>query len=404
MRRHVHPVLVVLGLIGAACGRSDRDIAVDAMPSPAAGDCAEPMLMTSGDHLVLSWLRHEPGDEHVFEFATLGPDGGWSPARQIHAGTGLFANWADVPSVAALDNGEMLAHWLAVSGPDKYAYHVMLARSADGVLWDAPARAHDDSSDTEHGFVTLQPDARGAWVIWLDGQDYATAGHDSAEMSLRTRRYQDGALGGEIVLDTRTCDCCPTAAVHTGDGVLVAYRDRSDTEVRDISLVRCDASGNWSEPYALARDGWEIAGCPVNGPALDASGQQVAACWFTMAGDAPAVYVAFSNDGGRTFGDRIRVDTGDAIGRTDVVLLPSGEALAVWMQSPPEGDAQIMARRVTPTGRMHDPFVVARTSGDRASGFPRAARLGDTVYFAWTSAGQPSGVAVARLRLPDHWR
>jgi hypothetical protein len=394
----------VLTLTGAGCSRSDRDLVVEAMLSPAAGDCAEPMLMTSGDRLYLSWLRREPGDEHVFEFATWGPDGAWSPVRQIHAGTGLFANWADVPSVAALDGGEMLAHWLTVSGPDKYAYHVMLSRSADGIVWDAPTRAHDDSSDTEHGFVTLHPDARGAWVIWLDGQDYATAGHDSAEMSLRARRYQDGALGSEVVLDTRTCDCCPTAAVRTDDGLLVAYRDRSDTEVRDISLVRCDASGNWSEPYALARDGWEIAGCPVNGPALDASGQQVAACWFTMAGDVPAVHVAFSSDGGRTFGERIRVDTGEAAGRTDVVLLPSGEALAVWLQSPPEGAAHIMARRVTSTGRLYDPFVVARTSGDRASGFPRAARLRDTVYFAWTSAGEAASVEVARLRLPAHWQ
>ena len=32
----------------------------------------------------------------------------------------------------------------------------------------------------------------------------------------------------ESVVDTRVCECCPTAAAVTAEGVITAYRDRSE--------------------------------------------------------------------------------------------------------------------------------------------------------------------------------
>ena len=42
----------------------------------------------------------------------------------------------------------------------------------------------------------------------------------------------------EWELDGRVCDCCQTTAAITNDGPVVVYRDRSDDEVRDMSIVR----------------------------------------------------------------------------------------------------------------------------------------------------------------------
>jgi hypothetical protein len=44
-------------------------------------------------------------------------------------------------------------------------------------------------------------------------------------------------------------------------------------------------------------------------------------------------------------------------------------------------------------------MVVARTSGGRASGFPRMTARGDDLILAWTEAGTPSRIRVARARL-----
>ena len=49
------------------------------------------------------------------------------------------------------------------------------------------------------------------------------------------------------------------------------YRDRTEAEIRDIAIVRL-VDGIWSDPALVSADGWEIAGCPVNGPAIDSAG------------------------------------------------------------------------------------------------------------------------------------
>ena len=157
--------------------------------------------------------------------------------------------------------------------------------------------------------------AREMGLVWLDGR--------AAAMSLvHTTLDAEGRLGPETALDARVCDCCQTDAAVADGATVVVYRDRSDTEVRDMSVVRF-AGGRWSEPRPVAHDGWEIDGCPVNGPAIAAAGRRVAVAWFTAANDKSQVKVAFSSDSGETFGAPIAVDDGR----------PS--AAWTWWSSPP---------------------------------------------------------------------
>ena len=57
----------------------------------------------------------------------------------------------------------------------------------------------------------------------------------------------------------------------------------------------------WSKAENIHADGWELAGCPVNGPAIDALEMDVAVIWFTAAKGDPNVKIAFSDDGGAQF-------------------------------------------------------------------------------------------------------
>src|SRR5262249_16294506 len=135
--------------------------------------------------------------------------------------------------------------------------------------------------------------------------------------SLRTAILDpSGSVSGETVLDPRVCDCCPTTAVTTTSGVLVAYRDPSHPAIPAISLVRL-VGGRWTGPYPLHRDGWKIVGCPVSGPALDADGDHVVAAWYSAAQNKDRVFAAFSDDGGKTFSAPRRVDLGNPLGRVD---------------------------------------------------------------------------------------
>lgn len=373
---------------------------VSEVASPAGPGAGEPFLhATTGGRVLLSWIEPAEPDVHTLRFAEWTGDG-WGAPRTIARGRDWFVNWADFPSIVELPDGSLVAHWLARTGAGTYAYEVQVARSDDGgATWSAPVVPHRDATETEHGFVSLFAEPEGAvGAVWLDGRKYAGAeGHEpppGAEMTVRYARIGvDGEVAGDTLLDGRACDCCQTDVALTSRGVVVAYRDRSPEEIRDIAVVR-RVDGRWTEPAVVHADGWEISACPVNGPAAAASGERVAVAWFTAARDTAHVRVAFSDDAGATFRPPISVDDGAPIGRVDLALLPDGTALVAWLERA-GAEAEIRVRRVAPDGAAGPSTRVAVASEARAGGFPRMAVAGDRALFAWTRPGEPAEVRVA---------
>lgn len=379
-------------------------LAVRDAESPAGPDSREPELTATADgRVILSWVEKVGEKRHALRFASRDAAGGWSEARTVAEGDNWFVNWADFPSVIATGDGGLAAHWLVKSGPGTYAYNVNIARSKDGgKTWGRPLVPHTDRTQTEHGFVSLLALADGRLgAVWVDGRATKDVkeGHDEnvplpVSMALRYAAIDaDGRLSDEAVLDERICECCQTSAALTSEGPIAAYRDRSNEEVRDIYFVRRQ-NDKWSEPRPVHADGWQINGCPVNGPSVAADGRRVAVAWFTEAGDAPRVKVAFSEDAGANFGGPVEVDDGDAMGRVDVALLADGSALVCWMWGSAEGGAH-KVRRVSRDGALGPVTVIASSDVSRSSGFPRMTRLGDAAYFAWTQFGKPSLVRTA---------
>lgn len=378
-------------------------LAVREVESPAGAESREPELSAApGGRVILSWVEKVGEKRHALRFASRDA-AGWSEARTAASGENWFVNWADFPSVVGLADGSLAAHWLVKSGAGTYAYDVNVSRSADGgKTWGAPVVPHTDRTQTEHGFVSLLPLGGGRLgAVWVDGRNLeGTHGDEEkhgplpASMTLRYAEVgADGRLLEEAVLDERICECCQTSAALTAGGPLAVYRDRSEQEVRDVSIVRGSAAG-WSAPRPVHADGWRISGCPVNGPSLAAEGRRAAVAWYTGEGESPRVNVAFSEDAGATFGQPTRVDDGDVVGRVDVVLLADGSALVCWMSGESGGGA-VKVRRVTPGGALGPVALVAEADVSRSAGFPRMARAGDTVYFAWTRFGKPPRVHTA---------
>ena len=379
-------------------------LVVREVESPAGAESREPELSAaSGGRVILSWVERTGEKRHALRFA-LRDAAGWSEARTAAEGENWFVNWADFPSVVELSDGSLAAHWLVKSGSGTYAYDVNVSRSADGGrTWGAAVVPHTDRTETEHGFVSLLALPAGRLgVVWVDGRNMKEMHGDAEEHEgplpvSMTLRYAEvgagGRLSSEAVLDERICECCQTSAALTAEGPLAVYRGRSQSEVRDIHAVRGSASG-WSAPRAVHADDWQIKACPVNGPAVAADGRRVAVAWYTAQGEAPRVNVAFSADAGATFGEAVRVDDGDVVGRADVLLLADGSALVCWM-SGESGKGAVKVRRVAPDGALGAVAVVADADVSRSGGFPRMARAGDTVYFAWTQFGKPPRVLTA---------
>jgi len=343
----------------------------------------------------LSWVEYTDDSTDVLQFALLKTDF-WSNVRAIASGNDWFVNWADFPSMAIHHENPklMAAHWLQKSASGTYDYDVRISISQNGGEdWSPSFIPHRDSISAEHGFVSmLSIPNQQFFATWLDGRNTksgtSSAAHDSHEhsggpMTLRAATFdQEGNLYNEVELDNRVCDCCQTAAVNTTSGIVVAYRDRSENEIRDISIIRQTGFG-WSEPKVISNDNWEIAGCPVNGPAIDAIGNNLAIAWFTGANDQSKVQVIFSDDAGATFSEPIRVDGGHPLGRVDLVMLSESTTLVSWIEQN-EVKTELLTRKISSNGSSSPVRKITEIAGSRSSGFPRMIHSKDQIIFAWT--------------------
>lgn len=360
---------------------------LETLASPAATPSEIPQLTASDRGVLLSWIERN-GTQASLKFAERTPTG-WTTVKTVASGTDWFVNWADVPSVLRLADGSLVGHWLQKSGPSTYAYDVRLARSTDdGRTWSASVTPHHDGTQTEHGFASLlQMPGQGLGLIWLDGrqmqQGAGQDGHGTGAMTLRYGTF-DGQWKqtSEMAIDTRVCECCPTTAAMTSDGPIAAFRNRTDGEIRDIHIARFE-NGKWTESKAVHNDNWKIAACPVNGPMLSAIGRDVAIAWFTGSDPSGRAFVAFSKDAGRTFAAPIRVDDAGTAGRVDVELMPDGSAMVTWIELV-ERRMEFRTRRVHPSGTRDAAVKVADLLNSRSSGYPRIARHGNELVFAWT--------------------
>ena len=397
-------------MVVSGCGRQEpakplQRLQLTALASPTGPNSAEPFVSSGPNNtLLLSWLQRQPDSATVaLHVAVADSAGSWSTPSTVVSAKDLFVNWADFPSVVALADGRLLAHWLHKSRTgSKYAYDIQLAASADtGRTWTPTGTPHPADVPVEHGFVTMIARAdSSADILFLTGTmppPGAAPGTEAPFHLALAHVGRDGRVTDSLeTLDTRTCTCCQTAATVTTRGPVVLYRDRSETETRDIAIRR-HVGGAWTPIAPLHVDGWTINGCPVNGPAIASEGDTVVAVWFTGARDTAKVQLMFSTDAGATFGAPVRIDNGQPLGRLDVKLVAGGDAIVTWMERVSKDSADVRARIVRLDGAAEPPFSIATILAGRSSGFPRMTRHRRGVVLAWTEPGVSNAVRLARL-------
>lgn len=434
-RRHLLTAAIGLLAAGVGCQARPSSESPDAkaasveawtpvaqtMALATAEDSTAAQLTSNGNQVVVSWIDRS-SELPTVRFAEW-QGTGWSSPRTVVASDGLFINSADVPSVMRVDGSTLAAQWLRDTNPEAEAYDLLVSTSRDqGETWSAPAPVHHDGTESQHGFASFFVAPGSAWgLVWLDGRRIdAHAGHETstarsaarsvAEASAATRD-DEGAMdlmsatfdasGRQLTeerVDARVCDCCPTSVAVTSSGPLVAFRDRTTDEVRDIGVANLDA-GHWSVPRTVHADNWRISACPVNGPAVSAVGDSVAVAWFTAAGGRGRVQAAFSRDAGRTFDAPLLVADQLVRGRVDVVLLPDGSAVVSWVEVG-SGTSQLKLRRVSPRGAQSPVATIAGDQGELL-GYPKMERSGPALILAWAENQGFSRVVTATIALGD---
>lgn len=405
-------MFAVVASLGFGTGQ-DPVTGLEASPSPApGGELARfPRLAVDpagGAHAL--WTRVERGQPVELRLSHFDGEA-WSEAQIVASGERWFVNWADRPNHAWGAQDSAWCTWLERTASGSYDYEVRLASQGPEGFTTVEGALHEDRNPAEHGFVSLVPmgDA-GALALWLDGRGAMQAG---GSMALYARPLAaDGSKGPEELVDPRVCDCCSTSLARMGDGsVVAAWRDRSADEVRDIALARRAAGGTeWSEPVVFYEDNWLIEGCPVNGPVLAAQGQRLALAWFTLgagtdaAGKAtplnggPRVYLGLSNDGGKSFGERLVLSAADPQGRVDAIYLADGTLLVSWLERGAGEQSEWRVRAFDGAGEAcGEALVLGRVSGERGDGWLSLCAHGAGALAQWTVPGE--GLRAARIEV-----
>lgn len=374
---------------------------VQLISNPTTVNSSLPRLFSNGESLFLSYVTQQDSLSTLYYSEYKSET--WHEPIAVNSGTDWFVNWADFPVIAE-NNGTVLTSHLQKSAKGTYMYNVKLdLYNSEEESWKNDFLLHNDGTKSEHGFVSMIPNKKGFFVTWLDGRNTAGSSHenddshnDNGAMTLRSAFVTvDGEITNDIELDNRVCDCCGTSSAMTNNGPIVAYRDRSENEIRDISVIRFE-NGKPTKSQTIGNDNWEIPGCPVNGPSIAAIKNTVAVGWFTAVGGEGKVQMVFSKNSGKTFGNPVRIDTKNATGRVEVVMLSEKEAAIVWME--PQGeDETVKVRKVSASGSIGKPVLVTNTSAERASGFPQMVMLNNKLYFAWTEAGNEKKIKTAQL-------
>jgi hypothetical protein len=399
-------VTAAIGLALAVAATTSAFAQVRSVPVPAPDGSGMYSLASSADGRVyLSWIEPQ-GVGHALKFSRLEGDA-WSAPQIVARGADWFVNWAYHPSVVPLNDGGLVAHWLVkVASPTSqakgtYGYGLRIAHSRDaGRTWRTVFEAGPEDTSDYAGFVSFAPTASGFLAAYLTPPSFtqlapakttnttsattATAHGGGGEhiKTLRVARFdREGTLLSDDPVDVDTCSCCVTSIVETADGPLVAYRDHQQA-IRDISVARY-RGGRWTTPATVHADGWEINGCPTNGPALSAAARRVAIAWFTAAGDRPHVKLAFSTNAGERFSAPVTIDGGQPVGWPGVALLESGAAVVSWLERRADNTGEIRVRQVSRDGRLGAPVIVATTQPGRTTGVPQMVRVGSSLIVAW---------------------
>jgi hypothetical protein len=375
-------------------GASRRDSSVvNALQLAQLGLGAQPNVVAHPrGGFVLSYQAKLSDGCHALRTVAISSRGALGAVNEVARGCDWFVNWADFPSLAIADNGDWLTYYLKKSGSGPYAYDIYTVRSKDqGKHWEPGFRIHDDGTPTEHGFVSIAPAGGDAFlVVWLDGRfTQANAsghsGHDHAQanesrMTLRSVRLSRAQKTQHALeVDADVCTCCLTDLVRTGaEQFSLVYRDRLPGEVRDISLATFNGV-RWSAKGQVHADGWRIAGCPVNGPAIAQRDAATAVAWSTMQGEDMVVRA-------RVLGQPMHeLERGNILGRVDLAARTKGW-LAIWLGDGGKGNSALKLGILGNELQREQTFTLATLTSGRNIGMPRLAQQADTALVVWTES------------------
>ena len=357
-------------------------------------------------HIALVWMEEEKDVRSVlFARSTVpgGPVGTPVPINRPEE----TPYWRQEAPALVLQGNDAFVSWGLThprSTPQQpLATELRLSRSTDGGRTFQPSvLVNDDPGVIQHTFDALHRDAQGRLHLsWIDGRD----GKKEPGTYVARSLDQGQTITHNMKVDESTCVCCRTAVTSGPDGmVYVAWRKIFAGNVRETVVARsADGGATFEAPVIVGHDQWVFPACPHRPASMGTDRQgRLYVVWYTEGTDeTPAVYIASSDDQGRTFSEKrqLNVARNTFPDHPQIAVNPQGGVVVVWEeQAPVKRD------------------VVVSVSTDRGETFSRPQKVNDKksqtpvvavneqglFALAWMEHGMPGHKIITQtLRLPS---
>jgi hypothetical protein len=186
--------------------------------------------------------------------------------------------------------------------------------------------------------------------------------------------------------------------------VHVSWRAVFNDNVRDFVVATSNDGGrSWGSAVRVAEDNWSINGCPHSGSSMATLGKRLFASWYTVREGHSEIYLARSDDGGRTFSRRQSLSE-DLLDPNHPALFEAGGKIVALFQArdPKEhggwGKVAAYYREIDAEERLSPLVRVGQASG--SASYPSLVWEAPGRLFAvWTEpSAEGPGVVLARGR------
>ncbi|MCA9470541.1 MAG: glycoside hydrolase [Nitrospirales bacterium] len=246
------------------------------------------------------------------------------------------------PSLAVGPTGDVYLSWTSPQSPpsnNPFASTLRLSTSKDrGQTFSMPIIVNDDTTPSSHTFDNMCVDRKGVvHLAWIDER----TGKRQPKTYITRSLDRGGSVAKNLQLEGNTCVCCRTALASAPDGtVYVAWRQILDDTFRETVVARStDGGKTYSSPVIVGNDRWNFPGCPHRPASLAVDGKgRVYVTWYTEGpDDVPGIYLAMSDDQGRTFSPRkkLNVSTSTFPDTPQMAVDRSGRVLVAWEELSP---------------------------------------------------------------------
>ena len=287
--------------------------------------------------------------------------------------------------------------------PDKpFSGELRVSRSTDGGRSFGPSTlVNDDDQVIQHTFDAMQVAPDGVLhFAWIDGRE----GKKEPGTFVARSTDQGRTITKNFKVDDNTCVCCRTSVAASDDGmVYVAWRKIFDGNVRETVVARSTDSGQtFAAPVVVGNDRWVYQACPHRPASLgvDRSGR-LYVVWYTEGADeTPAIYLAYSDDRGRTFSEKKQLNRskGTFPDHPQMAVDPEGRVMVIWEEQSPVRREIVMSHSLD----RGQSFSLPRKLNEKHGQTPTIA-VNDqgTVVMGWKEHAMPAHrLVIQTMQLP----